>query len=103
MSPTTRYTRELAPGRAYVSIELTTSRGSLATYRIVLVAIHEGVEHTVRVYDNVHGVHEMHRHTLSGGKRPGEVVHYGEPAEASAAAERAITDAWEEMIAGWLR
>jgi hypothetical protein len=40
-------------------------------------------------YD-VHGRHDMHRHTLSGGKQRAETAHYGTAEEARTAAEKAI-------------
>src|SRR3954454_23952393 len=100
MSPTTRYQHELERDWAYLSVEFETRRGKLVEYRIVLIALHRGEPATVRVYDNVHGQHEMHRHTLSEGKQRGEIVHHGTAREAAAAAERAIREGYEEMIAG---
>jgi hypothetical protein len=103
MRRVTEFEYDLEPGHTFVAVRLETRKGKLAIYRIVLVVVYAGIEHTVRVYDNVHGRHDLHRHTLSGGKQASEVAHFGTPAEAAAAAELTIKRGYKEMIAGWLR
>jgi hypothetical protein len=88
---------------AYAQVDYMTQRGTLTRYSVILVAWHGRTWHTVRVYDNTHDNHDMHRHTISEGKQPAERIHDGTPSEAFNDALRAIRDGYEEMIAGWLR
>lgn len=102
MSPRTIYPLSLTD-TAFIAIDYTTDKGTLVGYSVALVTWFEGRWRTVRVYDNAHGRHEMHRHTLSAGKQPGEEFHHGTPGEAFNDARRAVRKHHEEMIAGWLR
>jgi hypothetical protein len=102
MSPETEFVITLERDVADVVIRLTTERGSLRVYRVTLRCLYDDTWQTVRVYDNVHGAHDMHRHTLEGGKLPAETFHYGSPREAYAEARRDIEHGYREMIAGWL-
>lgn len=71
-------------------------------YSVVLIADRGNDDWgTVRVYDNRHGQHDMHRHTFSGDKRGAEEFHHGTPKEAQEAALNEVKSSWEEMIAGW--
>src|SRR5687768_6298751 len=101
MSPLTEYDRRLTD-TAYVHVAYLTQHGALTRYQVVLVAWHAEAWRTVRVYDNAHGVHDMHRHTLSGGKQPAETFHHGTSSEAFNAALLTVSNGFEEMIAGWL-
>jgi len=81
-----------------------TERDRVVSYSIVLLTLHEGDWQTVRVYDNAHGRNEMHRHTLSGGKRTAEAVREESDAgEAMRAAREEALAGYEKMIEGWLR
>ena len=102
MSPRIEYRRRLTD-RAHALVDYTTERGTLVTYRVVLVAWSAGAWHTVRVYDNAHGRHDMHRHTIRGGKERAETFHHGTPSEAMNGAIDAIRMGYEEMVAAWLR
>jgi hypothetical protein len=102
MSPQNAYPRSLSH-TAYAHVEYQTERGELTRYSVTLVASKDGAWHTVRVYDNAHGRHDMHRHTISGGKQPAETFHYGTASEAFNEALAAVDAGYEEMIAGWLR
>jgi hypothetical protein len=102
MSPRTDYPLTFSDtARAEASHE--TDRGVLTRYSVVLLTLHNGEWQTVRVYDNTHTRHDMHRHTLSGGKQPAEVFHHGTPSEAYNAALELVGEGFEEMIAGWHR
>jgi hypothetical protein len=101
MSPLSEYSRRLTD-KAYVRVAYLTQRGTLTRYRVVLVAWHADAWHTVRVYDNAHGVNDMHRHTLSGGKQPAETFHHGTPGEAFNVALATLSKGYEEIIGGWL-
>jgi hypothetical protein len=87
---------------ARLVVEFTTQRGTLTRYNVVLVTLYGGRWQTVRVYDNRHGAHDMHRHTLSGGKQPAEPFHHGTAEEAFNDAVARIKAGYEEMVAGWL-
>lgn len=84
-------------------VEFTTVRREVVSYSVVLTVRHEGAARTVRVYDAAHGVSEMHRHTLTGGKEPAEVVHRGTLGEGLRAAIEACVHGYGEMIEGWRR
>jgi hypothetical protein len=58
---------------------------------------------TVRVYDNAHGVHDMHRYNQAGEKQPAEVLHHGSASEALQSALRSVRDGYREMIESWRR
>jgi hypothetical protein len=102
MSPRFIINDRLADGVRRVA-EFTTSGGVLMDYSVVLLTMHAGAWHPVRVYDNAHGANEMHRHTLSEGKQPAEVFHFGTASEAYNVAWRAVAVGYEEMIDGWQR
>lgn len=87
---------------AYAEVAYRTNRGRLTEYSIALMTKHGGLWHTVRVYDNAHGLHDIHRHTLTGGKQRAETFHHGSAGEAYRAALREVRAGYEEMIAGWL-
>ena len=72
-------------------------------YAVVLLALHEGRWHAVRVYDNAHGQNEMHRHTLTGGKQAAEPFHLGESGEAMRDAREAVLSGYATMIESWRR
>jgi hypothetical protein len=101
MSPTTRITHALGDGVRRTA-QFTTDRGTLVRFSVVLSAWYDDAWHTVRVYDNAHGVNEMHRHTLSQGEQPAEVFHHSTASEAYVAAWRAVKKGHKEMITGWL-
>lgn len=73
----------------------------MISYSVVLAARHQGVWHTVRVYDNAHGRDEMHRHTFSGGKQPGEQLAAADHGQAMRSARREILIGYEKMIEAW--
>lgn len=102
MSPLFERVTELDWGARRIS-KYTTERGELTSYSVTLSTLHEGRWHTVRVYDNAHGQHEMHRHTLAGGKQTGEVFHHGTASDAYNSARSLVDEGYEEMITAWLR
>ena len=102
MSHETTYVRRIVADVADFVVHLRTERGRLERYAITLRVNYAGAWHAVRGYDNAHGRHDMHRHTLSGGKQPAETFHHGTPSEAFNAARQEILRGYEEMIAGWL-
>lgn len=58
-------------------VRFVTDNGVLVTYAIALVTELRERLWTVRLYDNAHGINEMHRYTRTGGKQPGEVFTTG--------------------------
>jgi hypothetical protein len=70
----------------------------------VLLALHEGSWRTVRVYDNAHGEHEMHRYTLRSGKQTAEIRSgSGDSGEMMRIARDHALGGYETMIEGWRR
>jgi hypothetical protein len=70
---------------------------------VVLTVREEGRAHTVRVYDAAHGFNELHRHTASGGKQPGERFHAVTLGEGMRAAIGEVRRGYREMIEAWRR
>lgn len=73
----------------------------LTTYRVVLVARDDGEWRAVRVYDNVHANHDMHRYTVDGVKSEAETFHSGTPSEAFNEARALVRKSYREMIDAW--
>ena len=92
----------LGPG-VDLAARLVTVDGVLTEYALVLLCWDEGAWGTVRVFDNAHGGHEMHRYTRAGGKQSAELVHTASPSEAMNSAHSWIVGGWEEMVAAWKR
>lgn len=88
---------------AGLSAVLDTDRGKLVTYRVVLLVWEDQRWRTVRLWDNVHGRHEMHRYTHDGEKQDPVIAPHSSPDEAYQAANRAITIGWRKMVEGWRR
>jgi hypothetical protein len=84
-------------------VRLVTERGGLTSYAVALIVRDGGVWTTVRLFDNAHGINEMHRYTRGGGKQPGELFHHGTPSEAMRAAELEVREGWTEMVRAWRR
>ena len=87
---------------AKILVDQTTVKGRVTRYSVTLVAWIEERWETIRVFDNVHGRHEMHRYTRSGGKQSGILVYHGENGAAMRAAKDWIENSYERMIEGWL-
>ncbi|HUN78347.1 MAG TPA: hypothetical protein VMU32_05465 [Solirubrobacteraceae bacterium] len=69
----TSYEDELDP-EAAILVRFVTRRGVVRSYSVVLVALEGDASRAVRVYDNAHGVHDMHRYTREGVKQAAEGV-----------------------------
>lgn len=72
-------------------------------YSVVLTLQQEGRTRAMRVYDAAHGFNELHRHTASGGKQPGERFHAGTLGEGMRAAIAEVRRGYREMIEAWRR
>jgi hypothetical protein len=88
---------------AWLAVRFETVRRAVVAYAVVLSVDTGGRRDTVRVYDSAHGFNEMHRHTLAGGKQPGEPFHAGTLGEGMRAAIAECTDRYETMIEAWHR
>jgi len=71
----------------------------LEEYAVMLQVEEAGEWSTIRLYDNAHGTHDMHRY-VSGDKQAAEVFHHGEPREACPAAILALKDHWQAIVEG---
>ncbi len=96
----TRYRARLGGGAA-MYVFFVTQRRTVVEYAVVLMARENGRLHTVRVYDNAHGINDMHRYNREGEKQPAETCHQGSAAEAMRSAREAIKAGYDEMIRSW--
>ena len=71
----------------------------LDQYAVMLQVEADGEWRTVRLYDNAHGNHDVHRYS-GGEKQPAETFHYGEPREACPAAILELKDQWQAIVEG---
>jgi hypothetical protein len=74
-------------------------------YTVVLLVLEPpgGGWRAVRVYDNAHGNHDMHRYSRDGVKQAAETSHHGSPGEAMRSAIEAVRGGYREMIDSWRR
>lgn len=93
-------TIEIAVSEA-VLVRFSQSGLPIERYSVVLLAVHGGSWHTVRVYDNHLGSHHVHRYTRSGGKQGPEAFHAGTTNEAIPAAIAHLKGHWEAIIKSW--
>jgi hypothetical protein len=82
-------------------VEFTRRGRDIANYAVLLTFKEEAQTNTVRLYDGVHGLDEMHRYTRTRGKQPGKVFHHGTLGEGMRAAKKQIKGAYQSMIEGW--
>lgn len=102
MSPETSYDHDLDDSAA-IQVWFVTEQGVVVEFAVVLTAFDDDRLQTIRVYDNAHGVNELHRHSRSTGKRKAEVFHHGTPAEALNAAVREVRTGHAMMVEAWRR
>ena len=94
------YDEELASD-VWMKVRFETEHGRLTSYAVALAVEEDGEWTTLRLYDNAHGAHEMHRYNRSGAKRSALVVHHGSSSEALNAAIAAVRDGFEEIVRVW--
>jgi hypothetical protein len=94
------YVDELETGIA-MAVRFVTEEGDLVRYSVVLLAAESGEFRAVRVFDNSHGPHDMHRYTRGGEKLAAEVFHRGSASEAMNAALRLVRSRWRGMVEAW--
>lgn len=70
------------------------------SYAVMLQLRIEGQWQTVRLFDNAHGNHDMHRYT-GFEKQPAERFSEGAPNEVAPEAIRHLIDHWEAIAESW--
>jgi hypothetical protein len=98
--PTTNYRIPLSHETELV-VWFMTDRGQVTSYSVILLVSEQDRIEPVRVYDNAHGVNEMHRHTRAAGKQPAERFIEGEYGGAMRAAIREVLAGYEKMVEAW--
>lgn len=98
----TRYRDRLDEG-VHIDVRFLRRRRIVVDYTIVLLAYEREALRTVRVYDNTHGAHDMHRYNQEGVKRHPESFHQGSAGEAMRSAIEAVRNGYTEMIESWRR
>jgi hypothetical protein len=88
---------------ADIAVRFVTEEGVMVRYALVLLVEDGGQIWAVRVFDNTHGQHDMHRYTRTGEKLPAEQFHRGSPSEAMNAALKSIRTGWRGMVESWRR
>lgn len=95
--------RDALDAEVEIDVRFVTRRGVLVDYAVVLLVEERERLCTVRVYDNAHGAHDMHRYNRAGEKQPAEAFHHGSASEAFQNALNAVRDGYSEMIESWRR
>ncbi len=90
-------------GEAEIAVRFLTRRGEVTGYTVVLLSVERGERRAVRVYDNAHRNHDMHRYNREGVKQAAHTSHQGSAGEAMRSAIEAIRSGYEEMIEAWRR
>lgn len=71
----------------------------LDKYAVMLQVDEDGEWATIRLYDNAHGNHDMHRYR-GGNKQPAETFHYGTSRDACPAAILELKAHWQAIVEG---
>ncbi len=85
----------------HLFVEFHTRGTEVTDYAIVLALRVGGRPCVVRVYDGAHGLNEMHRCTMTMGKRDAAIFHRGTLGEGMRIALEQVKRGYEEMIAAW--
>jgi hypothetical protein len=88
---------------AVIDVRFLNRRGEVIDYAVVLLGEEEGEWRAVRVYDNAHQTHDMHRYNRSGEKQMAETFHRGSAGEALQSAIETVRSGYSEMIESWRR
>jgi hypothetical protein len=88
---------------AAIDVHFVTDRSGVIDYAIVLLARQDRAWVAVRVYDNTHGTHDMHRYNRDGIKQAAETFHQGSAGEAMRSALETVRGAYNEVIESWRR
>jgi len=84
-----------------VIVRFNQSGRPIARYSVVLLLLVDREWQTVRLYDNRHGTHHMHRYTRSGGKQTATAFHPGPANQAIPSAIDHLKAHWEAIIESW--
>jgi hypothetical protein len=105
MTPNSVQYREWLDFDASMLVWFETDQGKVIEYSVILIVhdIFERNPRTVRVYDNAHGPHHLHRYTPEGLKRGPEVLPYTTPSEALNAARQDLKSRYRGIIDSWRR
>ena len=98
----TSYRYELN-AEAAIDVRFFARHDDVLDYAVVLLVEERNAWHAVRVYDNVHRVHDMHRYNRAGEKQTAETFHQGSASEALQSAMEAVRSGYSEMIESWRR
>lgn len=88
---------------AAIDVRFLRRRREVIDYTVVLLALELGDLRSVRVYDNAHGDHDMHRYNRKGVKQPAEIFHQSSASEALQSAIETVRSGYREMIESWRR
>lgn len=88
---------------AWIDVRFLTRRSEVTDYAVVLLAVEGGELCAVRVYDNAHQAHDMHRYNREGVKQAAETFHQGSTGEAMRSAIEAVRSGYRGMIDSWRR
>ena len=88
---------------AILDVRFLRQRNEVIDYVVVLLVQEGGVMKAVRVYDNTHGDHDMHRYNRDGVKQAAETFHRGLAGEALRSAIDTVRSGHNEMIESWRR
>lgn len=72
----------------------------LERYAVMLQVLRDGAWCTIRLFDNAHGAHDMHRYRRSD-KQGAEQFFDGEPREALPAAIMHLKRHWQAIVETW--
>lgn len=86
-----------------IDVRFVTDKTGITEYAVVLLSRVQGQLRAVRVYDNAHGCHDMHRYNSEGVKQAAEIFHQGSASEALQSAIEAVRGGFSEMIESWRR
>jgi len=98
----TSYRDRLDEG-VYIDVRFLRRRRTVVDYAVVLLVSEREALQTVRVYDNTHGAHDMHRYNREGVKQLPEGFHQGSAGEALRSSIAIVRSSYMEMIESWRR
>jgi len=87
----------------HIDVRFLRWRRTVVDYAVVLLAYDREALRAVRVYDNTHESHDMHRYNRDGVKQPPESFHRGSAGEALRSAIETVRSGYAEMIGSWRR
>lgn len=99
---TTAY-RDQLDSDTSIDVQFRTVQAEVSEYAVVLLTQVNDRLRAVRLYDNAHGGHDMHRYTYDGVKQRPETFHRGSASAALQSAIGAVRSGYSEMIESWRR